>query len=137
MPLVTRVLETALYCADLEACAVFFERLFQADRLVEGERLVALDAGGGTVLLLFGQGRSSHPIEIPGGRIPGHDGRGPVHVAFAINGDAVNGWERRLAEHGIALESRVEWPRGGTSLYFRDPEGRSIELATPGTWATY
>jgi len=31
----------------------------------------------------------------------------------------------------------VKWPRGGTSLYFRDPAGHLVELATPGLWSTY
>jgi catechol 2,3-dioxygenase-like lactoylglutathione lyase family enzyme len=31
----------------------------------------------------------------------------------------------------------VQWEGGGTSLYFRDPDGRSVELATPGIWPTY
>ena len=28
-------------------------------------------------------------------------------------------------------------PRGGTSLYFNDPDGNVVELATPGLWANY
>jgi len=28
-------------------------------------------------------------------------------------------------------------PRGGTSLYFRDPNGHMLELATPGLWSIY
>ena len=33
-----------------------------------------------------------------------------------------------------AVESRIGWLRGGTSLYFRDPDGHSLEVATPGLW---
>jgi hypothetical protein len=40
-------------------------------------------------------------------------------------------------ELGVAVESRVKWQRGGMSLYFRDPDAHSVELATTGTWATY
>ena len=46
-------------------------------------------------------------------------------------------WEAALAAHGIPIESRVRWSRGGESIYFRDPDGHSVELATPGVWATY
>ncbi len=28
----------------------------------------------------------------------------------------------------------VNWDQGGTSLYFRDPAGNSIELAPPTLW---
>lgn len=116
--------------------AAFYRRLLAAEALVESDRLIALDAGEGTVLLLFQRGRSQ-AAETPGGVVPGHDGSGPVHLAFAVNAGELDQWARQLAEWGIAVESRVRWPRGGESLYFRDPEGRSVELATPGTWPTY
>ena len=130
------MLETALYCDDLARTARFYETLLEASPMLSGDRLVALDAGEGTVLLLFQRGNSG-PLETDGGLVPGHDGSGPVHLAFAIGRDDVPGWERRLAELGIAIESRVTWERGGESIYFRDPENRSVELATPGIWPTY
>jgi len=129
------MLETALYCDDLARTAAFYETLLQAAPMLSGDRLVALDAGEGTVLLLFQRGNSG-ALETDGGLVPGHDGGGPVHVAFAIDADLVL-WESRLAELGIAVESRVTWERGGTSLYFRDPDNRSVELATPGIWPCY
>jgi len=133
---VRRILETALYCDDLARTAGFYQRLLEATAMLSGDRLVALDAGKGTVLLLFQRGNSG-PLETDGGLVPGHDGAGPVHLAFAIGRDAVSGWERRLAELGIAIESRVTWPRGGRSIYFRDPDGHLVELITPGCWAIY
>jgi len=42
-----------------------------------------------------------------------------------------------LREHGIAIESTITWPRGGTSIYFRDPDGHLLELVTPGIWDIY
>jgi catechol 2,3-dioxygenase-like lactoylglutathione lyase family enzyme len=60
-----------------------------------------------------------------------------VHLAFAVPVDSLREWERHLEQHGIAIESRVRWPRGGDSVYVRDPAGHSVELATPGTWAVY
>jgi catechol 2,3-dioxygenase-like lactoylglutathione lyase family enzyme len=88
------------------------------------------------VLLLFQRGNSG-ALETAGGLVPGHDGSGPVHLAFAIDTPELAAWELRLAHLGIEIESRVRWDRGGTSLYFRDPDGRSVELATPGIWASY
>lgn len=131
-----RILETVLYCEDLARTAAFYQSLLNATPMLTGDRLVALDAGGGTVLLLFQRGNSG-ALDTPGGLVPGHDGGGPVHLAFAIDADAVAAWEARLVELGIAIESRVRWDRGGLSLYFRDPEGRSVELATPGLWPSY
>ena len=37
-------------------------------------------------------------------------------------------------QHGIAIEDEVTWPKGGKSIYFRDPSGNSAELVTPGVW---
>jgi NADPH-dependent FMN reductase len=34
-------------------------------------------------------------------------------------------------DNGIAIESKVQWELGGQSLYFRDPNGNSLELAMP------
>ena len=133
---VRRVLETAVYCDDLARSAAFYQSLLNATPMLTGDRLVALDAGGATVLLQFQRGNSG-ALDTPGGLVPGHDGGGPVHLAFAIDADAVAAWEARLVELGIAIESRVRWDRGGESIYFRDPEGRSVELATPGIWPSY
>jgi catechol 2,3-dioxygenase-like lactoylglutathione lyase family enzyme len=60
-----------------------------------------------------------------------------VHVGFAIAAEELSSWEARLAAHGVAIESRARWTRGGRSVYFRDPDGHSLELVTPGTWETY
>jgi catechol 2,3-dioxygenase-like lactoylglutathione lyase family enzyme len=135
-PRVRRTLETALYCADLTKTAAFYQQLFNVTPMLSGDRLVALDTGEQTVLLLFQKGNSG-PLETSGGLVPGHDGSGPVHVAFAIDTAEVPAWESRLSALRIAVESRVRWGRGGTSIYFRDPDNRSVELATPGIWPSY
>jgi len=38
---------------------------------------------------------------------------------------------------GIPIEDRKTWDRGGQSIYFRDPDGHLLELATPGVWTIY
>ena len=133
---IKRILETVLYCDDLARTAAFYQTLLGASPMLSGDRLVAIDAGEGTVLLLFQRGNSG-PLEAPGGLVPGHDGGGPVHLAFAIDATDIDAWSTRLAQLGIDIESRVTWERGGLSLYFRDPDGRSVELATPGLWPSY
>jgi catechol-2,3-dioxygenase len=136
MARVRRMLETALYCENLAETASFYQNLLRVSPMLSGDRLVALDAGEGTVLLLFQRGNSD-ALQTDGGLVPGHDGAGPVHIAFAIDAGAVDAWESRLSELAIPVASRVRWERGGISIYFRDPEGRSVELATPGIWPCY
>ena len=136
MPRVRRILETALVCDDLPRTAAFYARLLDVTPMLDSERLVAIDAGEGTVLLLFQRGAAGD-LETPGGVIPGHDSGGPGHLAFAIDVAALPEWESRLQSLGIGVESRVTWERGGVSLYFRDPDNRSVEVVTPGIWPCY
>ena len=134
---IRRILETALDCDDLPRSAAFYAALFGIAPMLTSDRLVAIDAGEGTVLLLFQRGLSAEPVQLPGGLVPAHDAGGPGHLAFAIDASAIAAWEARLCELGVAIESRVTWERGGVSVYFRDPDGRSVELATPGVWPCY
>ncbi len=136
-PPLTGVLETALYVADLDRSARFYTRLLGGRVLLADERMRAVDVAGRQVLLLFLVGASDRPNPVPGGVVPPHDGRGRLHLAFAIPADALPAWEARLAELSLTVESRVHAERGGTSLYVRDPDGHLLELATPGLWETY
>jgi catechol 2,3-dioxygenase-like lactoylglutathione lyase family enzyme len=137
MPKLNAVLETALYVDDLSRARSFYEEGLGLPLLLANQRMCALDVGGRSVLLLFLRGASSEDMTTPGGTIPGHDGHGPLHIAFAVAADELAAWEKRLEERGIPVESRVVWTRGGTSIYFRDPDGHALELATPGLWTTY
>ena len=105
--------------------------------LTRDARFRAYDVGGRSVLLLFRRGATLETVRMPGGTIPPHDGHGPLHIAFAIAAEALPDWEQRLADQGVAIEGRTTWSRGGQSIYFRDPDGHLLELATPGLWAIY
>lgn len=136
-PHVTHILESALYVADLDRAQGFYQRLFGWPAFIRDHRLAALGVPGSCVLLLFLRGASSEPSRTPHGTIPPHDGHGVQHMAFAITAAALPKWEARLAAEQVAIESRVTWPTGSIALYFRDPDGHSIELATPGLWPNY
>jgi catechol 2,3-dioxygenase-like lactoylglutathione lyase family enzyme len=134
MPALKGVLETALYVDDLARARRFYEELFGLEPVFADERLCAFEIAAASVLLLFPRGKTLETVVMPGGTIPPHDGHGPLHVAFAIGADDLADWERRLEAQGVAIEGRTVWPRGGTSLYLRDPDGHLLELATPGLW---
>ncbi len=136
-PRVTGQLESSLYVADLDRSRDFYQRVFGFETLLQEERMVGLAVPGGSVLLLFLRGGSVEPSQMPGGVIPPHDGRGTIHLCFAVPLAELGAWERHLAALGISVESRVVQSFGGTSLYFRDPDGHSLEVAGPGLWATY
>jgi catechol 2,3-dioxygenase-like lactoylglutathione lyase family enzyme len=60
-----------------------------------------------------------------------------MHVAFSTLADELEEWQRHLTEAGVALEGRTQWPRGGVSVYFRDPDDHLLETTTPGLWKEY
>jgi catechol 2,3-dioxygenase-like lactoylglutathione lyase family enzyme len=137
MPKLERVLETVLYVADLEKASAFYADILGLRSIYSDHRMRAFDVGGNGVLLLFPQGQSLQSIETPGGTIPPHDGHGPMHIAFSIAADQLEEWQQHLTGAGVNLEGRTQWPRGGVSVYFRDPDGHLLEIATPGLWAGY
>jgi len=134
VPPINGLLETALYVTDIAVSHAFYERLMGFPCYLLDDRMCALGVPGRGVLLLFRRHGSQHPSTTPQGTIPAHDGMGQLHLAFAIPAASLPAWEAHLAAQAVPIESRITWPRGGTSLYFRDPDGHSVEVATPGLW---
>ena len=133
-PPVEGLLETSLYARDLARTAAFYRDLFGFRALVDNPRLVAFEVAARHVLLVFQSGATEDDISDGHGIIPGHEGRGRLHLALSIAAADTEVWRRRLGERSIAIAGEYRWPRGGTSLYFRDPDGALVELATPGLW---
>ncbi len=133
-PSITRILETALYVGDLDRAEHFYKALFGLDVMLRDDRMSALALPDRQVLLLFKIGATEEPAHTPFGLIPPHGAVGIQHLCFAIEQDQVRAWQHRLKEFAIAIESTLIWPQGATSLYFRDPDGHSLELSTPHLW---
>ncbi len=130
MKAINHLVETGIYVDDLDAAERFYaDVLGLAVQAREAGRHVFLRVGGGSMLLLFRPAETSR-----GDRLPAHGAQGPGHFALGIAAEDLDSWRRRLAEHGVSIEHEETWPRGGHSLYFRDPAGNSVELITPGVW---
>lgn len=136
-PPLAGVLETALYVDDMARARRFYEGVLGLAPMFTDERLTAYGVGGRSALLVFLRGSTTETVHLPGGTIPPHDGHGPLHCALAVAAEALPAWQARLEAAGIAIEGRTDWPRGSISLYFRDPDGHLLELATPGLWAVW
>ena len=145
MASISRLLETALHVEDMERAAQFYQQVLglepvegtPLEKETQSRVLRPLHIPGGQVLLLFAKGACTKTAVLSGGTIPPHGGSGQLHLAFAISAAELGGWRERLRANGIPIEGEMVWPRGGTSLYFRDPDGHLVELATPGIWSIY
>ena len=115
-PKLDRVIETCLYADDLDRAARFYEEVLRLPLMTADSRFRAYDVGGQSVLLIFRRGATRETVHLPEGTIPPHDGQGDMHIAFAIAADELADWEKRLTAHGIPIEGRAKWTRGGESI---------------------
>jgi catechol 2,3-dioxygenase-like lactoylglutathione lyase family enzyme len=90
---------------------------------------VFFQAGEASVLLPF-----LAEATLRGDLFPPHGAAGPGHFALGIEAESFEAWREHLHSSGVTVEKEVEWPRGGRSLYLRDPAGNLVELVTPGVW---
>jgi catechol 2,3-dioxygenase-like lactoylglutathione lyase family enzyme len=124
------IIETAIYVDDLQATEAFYGTILGLRVMgKEAGRHVFFQVGEASVLLAF-----LADATLKGDQLPPHGTTGPGHFALGIEAEAFDAWRKRLHGQGVAVEKEVEWPRGGKSLYFRDPAGNSVELVTPGVW---
>ena len=139
MPALNGIIETSLYVGDLERSGSFYETVFGFALLMAEDRMRAYSVSDRQVLLLFLRGASAQPSPLHGGLIPPHDAYGTQHLAFAVSPESFAPWREHLLSHGVAVESELNCGDGGPgdSLYFRDPDGHSLELITPGCWPIY
>ena len=124
-----KIFETVLYAEDLAGAERFYREALGLEVIERSKLLVAFRCGGG-VLLIFDPRQSG----APGRDIPSHGTSGVGHVAFTAKAEDLEAWRKKLRQAGIAIESEVEWPQGGSSIYFRDPAGNVVELAPPTIW---
>lgn len=129
------ILETALYCDDLDAATSFYHSLFGLEVIArQPARHVFFRCGTGVLLIFNPRETIEESTAIDGANVPGHGATGPGHMAFCVDARDIDRWRERFVRNGVPIESEVRWPHGGQSIYVRDPAGNSIEVATPELW---
>jgi catechol 2,3-dioxygenase-like lactoylglutathione lyase family enzyme len=124
------LVETAVYADDLDLAERFYRDVLGLTFLEkEPGRHLFFQVGDADVLLIFLPETTIHPDHLPP-----HGSRGPGHFAMGIAAADLDQWRERLRSHNVTIEHEEAWPRGGHSLYFRDPAWNSVELITPGLW---
>ena len=128
---VTEILETCIYAKDLASAEEFYRGVLGLEVIARQEGRHAFFRCGNRMFLVFNPAKTLEA----GTEFPPHGTRGATHAAFGVRGDELPAWREYLEQHGVVIENEVTWPNGGRSLYFRDPAGNSLELATPRIWS--
>ena len=129
------VLETCLYAEDLAAAERFYGDLLGLPIFAREQGRHVFFRCGAAMLLVFDPTRTvSAAGEVNGVPVPRHGAHGAGHVCFRVPEAELPAWRERFTAAGIPIEAEVEWPRGGSSLYVRDPAGNSVELAPATIW---
>ncbi len=124
------ILESCLYVDDLAKARQFYRDVLRLELIEENPTRHLFWRCGRQMLLLF----LAEACDVPDSNVPRHGAHGPGHLAFAIGDHQVDLWRKRLDEYHVPIEQSIRWPQGGHSLYFRDPAGNSLELASPRIW---
>jgi catechol 2,3-dioxygenase-like lactoylglutathione lyase family enzyme len=65
-------------------------------------------------------------------------GRLNQHFCLAVPApEDVQVWEKWFKEKNVEILGKVDWPRGGKSVYFSDLDGNVGEIASRGIWEHY
>jgi len=132
---IKKIIETSLYAENLLAAEHFYGEILNL-------RLVRKEAGrhlfyqcGDSMLLIFNPNHTAdEQTFVNGNPIPLHGSKGAGHIAFSVEPDEFDKWEKRLQAFNIKIESEVTWPGDVKSLYFRDPANNSIEIIQSDLW---
>jgi catechol 2,3-dioxygenase-like lactoylglutathione lyase family enzyme len=129
------ILESSLYCPDLDAAERFYRNVFGLEVVArQSGRHVFLRCGQGMVLLFNPDATADPTLPTGGPPMVPHGAHGPGHLAFRMLERDIERWRAQLTTAGVPIEAEVLWPQGGHSLYLRDPAGNSLELATAALW---
>ncbi|MDQ2092718.1 VOC family protein [Rhodalgimonas zhirmunskyi] len=134
-PLISGVLEAALYVDDLDAAAAFYGGVIGLEEVTRRDTRHIFYRAGETIVLLFVARETLKPPG-PGAAlpVPTHGATGPGHLCFNVPGADLDDWVETLTTAGIAIEADFHWPNGARSIYVRDPAGNSVEFAEPKLW---
>lgn len=116
------LVEASLVVADIDRARSFYERVFGLEAMTVGGGGVGLRLPNGTMLLLFPQ--AARPAQL---------GAPSAHLRFGLPAGALGEWDRHLMMQGVVVENRVLGRNGTSSLFFRDPDQNSLELAVDAT----
>ncbi|KAK4940836.1 hypothetical protein LTR10_019108 [Elasticomyces elasticus] len=158
-PPISHVLETCLMVKDIKNSTSFYGKVFNIEPFLNTPRMSGF-ALGQTTLLLFQLGTTAEDSPMPDNRgtIPGHgptkdvldlllneapctdSHKGSLHHHFCLavqSTEDVQAYEDWFHQQDVKVTGKVQWPKGGNSVYFADPDGNVGEIASRGIWEHY
>ncbi len=125
-----RILETTLYGENLEDLHSFYTQVLGLQVIsYDPQRNLFLRLED-SVLIVF---KASKTI-VPDAGIPPHGAQGAGHIAFQATRVELDKWKTDLIDKGVPVIQEVTWANGALSIYFRDPAGNILEIATRDLW---
>ncbi len=125
----TRIKETCLYVANLQATRDFYEgKLGLRCISLVPDRHVFFKAGTSMLLCFIAEATKVDE------NLPPHYGYGNQHFAFECLKEQYESWITKIKAEGITILQHVDWPKGGRSFYFHDPDNNLAEIVEPGIW---
>jgi len=128
-PSLTHIKETCLYVNNLETTRKFYEEIMGLQPMHYEPGKFLFIRIGQDMLLFFNAEESARQTTLPP-----HDGKGRQHIAFECPIEEYEAWKTHLTKHKIGIEFETDWPKGGKSFYFRDPDMLCLEIVQPGIW---
>jgi len=128
------ILETVLYAPDLAAAEAFYRDVMGMEAFAKAEGRHVFFRCGNQVFLVFNPDATQVPPAEGSLPVPPHGAHGHGHVCFRATAEEIAAWRSHLEANGIEIEADFEWPRGGRSIYFRDPCNNCVEIAEPRIW---
>ena len=139
-PKLGQIVETILYTSSATKLAEWYTTTFCLTPFLSTPNVVGFSLPNNTILLLFDRTSTTADKTFSTGTIPKHGcetGLGQ-HIAFACDGvEELKEWEKWFEEKEVEILGRMEWERGGRSVYVKDWEGHVIEVMTRGVWEVY
>ncbi|KAL2150122.1 hypothetical protein VTH82DRAFT_7798 [Thermothelomyces myriococcoides] len=139
-PKLGHIVETILYTSDLGKLSAWYKDVLGLEPFIELPAVIGFSLPNDTILLLFDRAMTTQDKVSEAGVIPKHGadtGLGQ-HIAFSCaNASELAEWEKHFQEKGVEIAGRMEWEKGGKSVYVRDCEGHLIEIMTRGVWVVY
>lgn len=130
MPAIEGILESSLYVQDVARAVAFYRDVLGLRLMSEFEDgQGAAFAAGRSVLLLFRADATRRQTDPPP-----HGATGSVHLAFRVKPTEMAAWKEHLTRKGVPIETEHAFGENLPSVYFRDPDGNSLELAVETIW---